>query len=141
MAKEVVVRKHMVVITSPPDARYSPLGLLPKQRQLFSEVRALVIPVIPDRSGTKFPVLPQVCHAIVGLRYLQYPIFAALGGIWKQPFLALALPCVLALYLGLMEAVFAWMWRVQKRIGSSVAFSCSMSADLPCPRNSNRKSN
>ncbi len=70
MAKEVVVRKHMVVITIPPDARYSPLGLLPKQRQLFSEVRALVIPVIPDRSGTKFPVLPQVCHAIVGLRYL-----------------------------------------------------------------------
>ncbi|EIE20379.1 Metallo-dependent phosphatase [Coccomyxa subellipsoidea C-169] len=60
VAKEVVVRKHMVVITSPPDARYSPLGLLIERRQLFSEVRALVIPVIPDRSGTKFPVLPQV---------------------------------------------------------------------------------
>ena len=29
-------------------------------RQVYREVRALVAPVIPDRSGTKFPVLPQV---------------------------------------------------------------------------------
>lgn len=60
VGKEVVVRKHMVVITSPPDARYSPSGSLNRRRQLFQEVRALVIPVIPDRTGTKFPVLPQV---------------------------------------------------------------------------------
>ena len=60
VAKEVVVRKHMVVITSPPNARYSPSGTIPTKRQLFAEVRALVIPVIPDRSGTKFPILPQV---------------------------------------------------------------------------------
>ncbi|CAL8465131.1 g4666 [Coccomyxa elongata] len=60
VGKEVVVRKHMVVITSPPDARYSPSGSLNRRRQMFQEVRALVIPVIPDRTGTKFPVLPQV---------------------------------------------------------------------------------
>ena len=30
------------------------------RRQVFREVRALVAPVVPDRSGTKFPVLPQV---------------------------------------------------------------------------------
>lgn len=35
------------------------------RRQVYREVRALVAPVIPDRSGTKFPVLPQVssCRA------------------------------------------------------------------------------
>ncbi len=58
VAPEVAVRKHLVHITSPPDARYSPLSA--NGRPVFTEVRALVTPVIPDRSGTKFPVLPQV---------------------------------------------------------------------------------
>lgn len=59
VAPELVVRKHLVHITSPPDARYSPLQASPgKGRPLFKEVRALVVPVIPDSS--KFPVLPQV---------------------------------------------------------------------------------
>lgn len=54
------MRKHFVHITSPPDARYSPMQSsgLNRKRQLFPEVRALVIPVIPDKT-TKFPVLPQ----------------------------------------------------------------------------------
>lgn len=63
VAPEVVVRKHLVHITSPPDVRYAPLqATAGQERPVYREVRALVVPVIPDRSGTKFPVLPQVIH-------------------------------------------------------------------------------
>ena len=65
VAPELVVRKHLVHITSPPDVRYAPLQATAGQERLvYREVRALVVPVIPDRSGTKFPVLPQVIHPI-----------------------------------------------------------------------------
>ena len=40
-------------------------------RQLYKEVRALVAPVIPDRSGTKFPVLPQVCAAVLACKRMN----------------------------------------------------------------------
>ncbi len=77
VGKEVVVRKHMVVIMSPPDARYSPSGSLNRRRQLFQEVRALVIPVIPDRTGTKFPVLPQVLLTIISCRLSAVNLFSS----------------------------------------------------------------
>lgn len=51
------MRKYIVHITSPPDARYAPLSQN-RQQQQWAEVRAVVVPVIPDSS--KFPVLPQV---------------------------------------------------------------------------------
>ena len=52
------MRKYVVHITSPPDARYAPLSQNRQGQQQWAEVRALVVPVIPDRS--RFPVLPQV---------------------------------------------------------------------------------
>ena len=67
MASEVVVRKHYIHITSPPDARYSPLEVSAKDkgRPIYTEVRAMVVPVIPDRSGNKIVVLPQVYSGLV----------------------------------------------------------------------------
>ena len=60
VAPEVAVRKYVVHITSPPDARYAPLSQNRQGQRQWAEVRALVVPVVPDRSGSKFPVLPQV---------------------------------------------------------------------------------
>ena len=64
------MRKYIVHITSPPDARYAPLSQnrQGRQQRQWAEVRALVVPIIPDRSGSKFPVLPQV-----GASSLQLP--------------------------------------------------------------------
>ena len=65
------MRKHYIHITSPPDARYSPLGVSAKDkgRPVYNEVRALVVPVIPDRSGNKIVVLPQVVSELAYPRY------------------------------------------------------------------------
>ena len=61
------MRKHYIHITSPPDARYSPLEVsaMDKGRPIYTEVRAMVVPVIPDRSGNKIVVLPQVYSGLV----------------------------------------------------------------------------
>ena len=61
------MRKHYIHITSPPDARYSPLEVSArdKGRPVYTEVRALVVPVIPDRSGNRIVVLPQVPSELV----------------------------------------------------------------------------
>lgn len=75
-------------ITSPPDARYAPLQAPAGQnRPVYGEVRALVVPVIPDRSGTKFPVLPQVMcpHAVQGHQTCECGSGTVTGtlGLWQ----------------------------------------------------------
>ena len=65
------MRKYYIHITSPPDTRYSPLEVSAsdKGRPVYTEVRALVVPVIPDRSGNKIVVLPQVNSKLACPRY------------------------------------------------------------------------
>ena len=56
LESDVVVSSYIVAVTSPPDARYSPLTKAPAgpaPPSSFDQVRALVLPVTPDATVTK----------------------------------------------------------------------------------------
>ena len=56
LESDVIVSSYIVALTSPPDARYSPLTKAPSgpaPPSSFDQVRALVLPVTPDATVTK----------------------------------------------------------------------------------------
>ena len=62
LESDVVVSSYIVALTSPPDARYSPLTKAPAgpaPPSSFDQVRALVLPITPDATVTKV-MLPFV---------------------------------------------------------------------------------
>lgn len=56
LESDVLVSSYIIALTSPPDARYSPLTKAPvgpAPPSSFDQVRALVLPVTPDATVTK----------------------------------------------------------------------------------------
>lgn len=56
LESDVLVSSYIIALTSPPDARYSPLTKAPAgpaPPSSFDQVRALVLPVAPDAAVTK----------------------------------------------------------------------------------------
>ncbi len=71
----VVVSNFIVALTSPPDARYSPLtkpAKGPASPTSFDTVRALVLPIATDAVATK------VTHSI------SFSLYKSQSGVWSQ---------------------------------------------------------
>lgn len=80
LESDLVVNSFIVALTSPPDARYSPLTTAPvgpAPPSSFDEVRALVLPITPDTVITKV-IQPngsklQVHHDLLCLQTASTP--------------------------------------------------------------------
>ncbi len=71
----VVVSNFIVALTSPPDARYSPLTKPangPASPTSFDTVRALVLPIATDAVATK------VTH------FISFSFYILQSGVWSQ---------------------------------------------------------